>query len=276
MKCLLVVAASTLGFATACSAQLTCPEMPAEFTKVSRDVVLDVKANAGKLGKLSAAEVGLRTEVAAKAMFEKFPGLDRLLVLQMLSSTYCSALKSPDISAKERLDRWERFMERYLELRVTPPVRKASEKVGKSGAAKGTPSPPVSSSEGSKEKPLPAPNDDERYRTALASSISGNIESAQGVFRSLAERGHVRSQYQIGRAFLMGEGVAKDYRLAFAWLSKAAQGGIPAAQHNLAVMYQDGLGTVRDESQAQVWFAEAARGGFGPSRELLSSQGRSW
>jgi hypothetical protein len=269
------VAMSILGCTAGAWAQLTCPEMPSELTKVSRDVALDIRASAGLLGKVTAAEVGVKTDVTAKAMFERFPNLDRLLVLQMLSSTYCSALKSPDISAKERLDRWERFMERYLELRsVAAPVPPAKKKSNSNEQKEPTkPTPAASVSQG---KAAVAQTDDDRYRSALAQSASGSVEAARTVFAILAERGHVRSQYQLGRAYALGEGGKQDYKMAFLWFGRAARAGFPAAQHNIAVMYQDGLGTSRDEYQAQIWFSEAARGGFTAARELLTKQGRSW
>ena len=130
------------------AADMICPPMPAEMTKVTRDVNVDVKASAGRLGKLSAAEVATKTDVTAKAIFEKYPGLDKLVTLQLLAATYCSALNTSGISTKERLDRWERFMERYLELRkevspasAKPPAAAKPPAFGKSSAASRAPIP---------------------------------------------------------------------------------------------------------------------------------------
>jgi len=54
-------------------AAISCPEMPRAVTETGRDVKSDISASIGSLGKIKAGEVGVRTEVAVKAIFEKFP-----------------------------------------------------------------------------------------------------------------------------------------------------------------------------------------------------------
>jgi hypothetical protein len=278
----------------ASAAEIKCPPMPDDLTRVTRDVTLDVKANAGRLGKISAPEVGVKTDVTAQAIFQKYPNLDKLIILQTLSSTYCSALNTSGISGTERLDRWERFMERYLELKssvrqkpkapaaASPSTRPASTKPAVRQPNSEAPSPRNSQAPSTVTSQTLAtasstpPTVDERYRAALQVAMHGDTEKSYPLFKDLAESGHAKSQYQVARALLLGDPGTQSYAMAFEWFKRAANAGYPPAQHNLAVMYQDGLGTSRDLNQAYIWFAEAARGGFFASQELLTKLGRTW
>src|SRR5262249_50997164 len=98
-----------------CAAQgLNCPPMPDKVTQVNRDVRTEVSAGVGSLGKLKAGEVGVRTDVVAKNLFEKYPNADRIMVVQMMAATYCSLLNSKSINDSEKLRRWEQFSERVF------------------------------------------------------------------------------------------------------------------------------------------------------------------
>ncbi|WON75238.1 hypothetical protein [Nitrosospira sp. Is2] len=89
---------------------IVCPPMPDAITKVNKDVASDVKASVGTLGRLKAGEVTSKTEVVAKNLFERYPNADRLLVLQMMGSTYCSMLKDNTyISENDRQKLWAEF-----------------------------------------------------------------------------------------------------------------------------------------------------------------------
>lgn len=115
-----------------------------------------------------------------------------------------------------------------------------------------------------------------KYRSALELAAQGQTDRSVQVLNGLAQAGHARAQYQLGRASVLGEGMPQSYSEAFRWFLLAAKAGLPVAQHNLAVLYQDGLGTAKDESQALIWFTEAARGGHFASQELLRKLGRRW
>jgi len=109
--CLVLLTWSTFAFA-----EISCPPMPAAITQVNRDVVSDIKAGVGKLGRFKGGELEVRTEVAAKNLFAKYPNVDQLLTLQTLSATYCSMLNSSDISTAQKLDRWEKFQDKVLKI----------------------------------------------------------------------------------------------------------------------------------------------------------------
>jgi len=94
--------------APAFSAAVDCPPMPDAVTSVSRDVKVGVNGEVGKVAKVTAAGVGIQVDVRAKNLQEKFPNVDRLLLIQMMSATYCEMLnQGKTISETEKLRRWE-------------------------------------------------------------------------------------------------------------------------------------------------------------------------
>jgi hypothetical protein len=111
-------------FAPYCLAEETfsCGEMPAAVTGINRDVKSDISASIGSIGKVGTVSVGAKTEVEALNLFSKYPNVDRLVTLQMMSSTYCTMLRSSKISDSEKLDRWERFQDKILALKTAAPL----------------------------------------------------------------------------------------------------------------------------------------------------------
>lgn len=98
-----------------------CPPMPGAVTDRNRDVKSEIKAQAGSLGKLKAAEVSAQTEVTAKWLLEKFPNADKTLALQTMAATYCEMLRSSaSLTDIERLDRWSAFQAAALNIQVSP------------------------------------------------------------------------------------------------------------------------------------------------------------
>lgn len=171
---------------------------------------------------------------------------------------------------------------RPAQLPQTQPKTSAASTADKPVAQAGSPATPLSAPTQpaiTTAVPLPAlaaSSAEAKYRSALELAAQGQTDQSVQVLNGLAQAGHARAQYQLGRASVLGEGMPQSYSEAFRWFFLAAKGGLPVAQHNLAVLYQDGLGTVKDESQALIWFAEAARGGHFASQELLRKLGRSW
>jgi serine/threonine protein kinase len=111
-------------------ADIACPPMPAAVTNVSRDIRSDISASVGTLGPVKAGEIGSKTEVIAKTLFDKYPNIDKLLTLQTMAATYCSMLASASIPDTEKLARWESFQERVLGLRTRPPTPDGSKTRG--------------------------------------------------------------------------------------------------------------------------------------------------
>src|SRR5512146_1476818 len=61
-----------------------------------------------------------------------------------------------------------------------------------------------------------------------------------------AEKGDLKAQFQLARAYETGSGVTQDYAEAVRWYERAAHRGEPASQCNLGRMYADGRGVARD------------------------------
>ena len=117
-------------------AAFTCPPMPTAMTEVNHDVKADIKASVGSLGRLKAGEVATKTEITAKNLFEKYPNVDKLLTLQTMAATYCAMLRdTTTLSDAEKINRWERFQERVLNLEATSKPKKINKKINNPLAA---------------------------------------------------------------------------------------------------------------------------------------------
>jgi len=103
--------------------------MPGAVTTISKDVKSDINLTVGGLGKLKAGDLGVKTEVASKNLFEKYPNIDKLLTLQMMAATYCQMLNSSSIPDADRLDRWEKFQDKVLEIQTKGRTKPAKLKI---------------------------------------------------------------------------------------------------------------------------------------------------
>jgi TPR repeat protein len=79
--------------------------------------------------------------------------------------------------------------------------------------------------------------------------------------KEMAAAGDVKSQVQLGLAFLTGDGVPKDDTEAVKWLRKAADQDNPVAERYLAEMYFKGRGVPADNAEAAKWLRLAAEQG---------------
>jgi TPR repeat protein len=77
-------------------------------------------------------------------------------------------------------------------------------------------------------------------------------------YRQAADQGYAAAQYDLGQAYNLGDGVAKDGAEAARWWEKAAEQGIAKPQYNLGLAYHSGAGVQKDELQAYFWKAIAA------------------
>jgi len=98
----------------------------------------------------------------------------------------------------------------------------------------------------------------------LAAYDRGDYTQAFEEFRSLADQGNAKAQFNLGLKYYKGEGVARD-------LAKAADQGNAKAQFNLGLMYYKGRGVARDHVQAYMWFNIAAVGGVDVASKALDS-----
>ena len=94
----------------------------------------------------------------------------------------------------------------------------------------------------------------------------GNYAAALTEFRALAEQGVPEAQFNLGRMYHQGEGLAQNFRHARFWFLQAAnpamEQGIPEAQFALGIMYYHGQGMTQDFASAAAWFGRAAGHGL--------------
>lgn len=93
--------------------QVPCPPMP-DLSKVSRDIHSDIQASVGSLGKLNAGQLRVQTDVIAKSVFEKYPNIDRVVMVQMMAATYCPLILGDYQKSPEKLRLWSTFIDRVF------------------------------------------------------------------------------------------------------------------------------------------------------------------
>jgi len=77
---------------TSAAQQLSCPRVP-DVAGMSHDVHSDIETRVGSLGKITGADLKVKTDVVAQNIYEKSPNLDRIAVTQMMLAVYCSSLE---------------------------------------------------------------------------------------------------------------------------------------------------------------------------------------
>ena len=96
--------------------------------------------------------------------------------------------------------------------------------------------------------------------TFVLAVLGCDVVKADGLaeLHARAEQGDVVAQWSLGKAYWVGERVAKDQRKAVDWLRKAAEQGHADAQISLGRAYEDGEGVVQNQRQAVHWYRKAA------------------
>lgn len=112
---------------------------------------------------------------------------------------------------------------------------------------------------------------EQAYRQGLASYKKGDYGSAVQQFRQAADQGYAKAQYNLGIAYLQGQGVAKDDQEGISWFRKAADQNFAPAQYNVGIAYAQGLGVQKDLRQAVEWYQKAAKQGFAPAQYNLGT-----
>ena len=77
--------------------------------------------------------------------------------------------------------------------------------------------------------------------------------------RKAADGGNAEAQFELGKCYANGEGVATNLAEAVKWFRKAAEQGEAGAQTFLADCYLFGRGVAKDEAEALTWFRRAAK-----------------
>lgn len=86
----------------------------------------------------------------------------------------------------------------------------------------------------------------------------GDYSTAMTRLLPLANSGDAQAQYEVGRMYEVGQGVAKDPENAARWYRKSASGGNHQAQLLLSLMFARGQGVPQDDKQGLAWLEKAA------------------
>jgi TPR repeat protein len=92
----------------------------------------------------------------------------------------------------------------------------------------------------------------------LGDGVARDPAEAARWFRQAAEQGDREAQSRLGSMLYHGDGVVRDDNAAFGWLARAAQQGDVVAQRGLAVLYYNGQGTPQHLVEALKWALLAA------------------
>ena len=88
-------------------------------------------------------------------------------------------------------------------------------------------------------------------------------------FHKAAEQEHALGQNRLGLMYYYGQGVNKDYAEAAKWIRKIAEQGNVSGQYNLGFMYYYGQGVNKDYAEAAKWIRKAAARGHAGAKRML-------
>ncbi len=81
----------------------------------------------------------------------------------------------------------------------------------------------------------------------------GEYKKAYDEWRPLADAGNTEAQYNLGRLYANGDGVARSYPEAFRWFERAGLQGHKKAQEAVSKMYKFGDGVEKNLAQSELW-----------------------
>ncbi len=158
-------------------------------------------------------------------------------------------------------------------LAVTPPPRIEKKTVlgapspASPALALATPEPTAVPAKVSPVKNVPEKKEAPVLQNKIAGTEEGDPTLAN--HRKRAQQGIAEAQYQLGRAYEKGDGVARDYKQAGAWYRKAADQGYGPAQYSLGSMYMLGKGMTMDPVSAYVWLNLAANNNVTSGQQVI-------
>ena len=99
-----------------------------------------------------------------------------------------------------------------------------------------------------------------QIRGAAANRNSGKPEGLPSIeeLRSFAEKGDLKTQYNLGSSYLNGWGCSPSPEDGFRWWKKSAEGGLSEGQYGLACLYLMGKGTPIDNKAGVDWLKKAS------------------
>ncbi|MCD8352164.1 MAG: 2-dehydropantoate 2-reductase [Planctomycetaceae bacterium] len=103
----------------------------------------------------------------------------------------------------------------------------------------------------------------DEFDRANALLDAGDGKAAIELFKQVADKtGRLDAMHSVAHTHLYGVGgVAKDYDIAFAWFTKAANNGCPQAMYHLGMCNANGYGTSVDKAAAAAWYRKSAERG---------------
>lgn len=114
-----------------------------------------------------------------------------------------------------------------------------------------------------------------------AAVIIWNLQRTEVTKRKLADEAHLaqlranqgdaNAEYELGRMYFWGRGVAQDYAAADYWYQKAADHGFTKGEDGIGALYYYGHGLSQSYSQAVVWYRKAADQGDAIAQEALGT-----
>lgn len=96
------------------------------------------------------------------------------------------------------------------------------------------------------------------YHLRYGINTDVEVEKAAKIYNFLAAKGNIIAQRELGRMFLNGEGVKRNYKYALFLLKKACLAGDSKAMCTVARMYLDGLGVRSNNKTALYFYRKAA------------------
>lgn len=99
--------------------------------------------------------------------------------------------------------------------------------------------------------------------------VAQDDEQAVQLFRKSADQGNARAQNALGVMYALGRGVQRDKEEAVRWYKKAAKQGLAEALYNVAISYYNGEGVGEDISAAYAWMMLAQSKGDPQAAEAV-------
>ena len=107
------------------------------------------------------------------------------------------------------------------------------------------------------------------YGRALEARASGDSKAAANHLRDAAELGHAHAAYELGLAYIDGNGVPASDDLSAYWINRAADLGDPGAQFLVGASFYGGIGVERDVPLGLSFLERAAAQGHPKAQFLL-------
>ena len=106
-------------------------------------------------------------------------------------------------------------------------------------------------------------------RYYLKGDMEDNKKLGVNWLRKAANQGDSISQRLLGLCYLLGEGVKRNYDMAYHWLEESAKRGDRSGEASLAFCYEYGYGILANRDKARFWYEKAAEKGEPNAQKAL-------